>query len=129
MKIQLELIKHYLRPLSMGRGVNEPDPMADLANFDADIREMGRRAAADDGMDWLRLSIESLILAPRGRVQAFVGEQYPLSDAEMVALLRRAHAQLFPEHTLPDPGDEAPVEFEPMSDAQWARLRSTDLGF
>lgn len=129
MKIQLELIKHYLRPLSMGRGVNEPDPMADLANFDADIREVGRRAAADDGLDWLRLAMESLILEPRGRVQAFVGEQYPLNDSEMVALLRRAHAQLFPGSTLPDAGDQAPVEFESMSDQEWALLRSTDLGF
>jgi hypothetical protein len=126
--MNLELIKGYLRLLMMGRGMSAPDPMADLSKFDADLAEMRRRAEAEGNLEWLRLSIDALAARPEGRVQRFVGV-FPLRDAEVVTLLRHAHARLWPDQAMSAPGTEAPLEFVTMSDAEWDRLRNPDVGF
>ena len=120
MKIRKELIAGYLRLLTQGRGVNAPDPMSDLAQFDADIRSMRRRAVRDGNLDWLRLSLDSLIADPDGRISQFAGQQYPFADAELVALFRRAFEMIWPEEPLSEPGDEAELEFAEMSAEEWA---------
>lgn len=120
MKIRKELIEGYTRLLTMGRAVNAPDPMADLAQFDADIRAMHKRAYKDGNLDWLRLALDSLIANPRGRIGQFAGQQYPFDEAELQALFRRAYETIWPDQPLSEPGDEADLEFVDMSAEDWA---------
>lgn len=120
MKIRKELIAGYTRLLTMGRAVNAPDPMADLSQFDADIRAMHRRAHKEGNLDWLRLALDALIANPRGRIGEFAGQQYPFSDAELQELFRRAYGMIWPDQPLSDPGDEADLEFVDMSAEDWA---------
>lgn len=120
MKIRKELIEGYTRLLTMGRAVNAPDPMADLAQFDADIRAMHKRAHKDGNLDWLRLALDSLVANPRGRIGQFAGQQYPFDDAELQALFRRAYETIWPDQPLSEPGNEAELEFVDMSAEDWA---------
>ncbi|MCB4455165.1 hypothetical protein [Leisingera sp. McT4-56] len=120
MKIRKELIEGYTRLLTMGRAVNAPDPMADLAQFDADIRAMHRRAHKEGNLDWLRLALDSLIASPGGRISQFAGQQYPFDDAELAALFRRAYGMIWPDQPLSEPGEEADLEFAEMSAEEWA---------
>ncbi|NSY38568.1 hypothetical protein [Leisingera sp. ANG59] len=119
MKIRKELIEGYTRLLTMGRAVNAPDPMADLAQFDADIRAMHKRAHKEGNLDWLRLALDALIATPDGRIGQFAGQQYPFSDPELEALFRRAYGMIWPGQPLSEPGDEADLEFVEMSAEEW----------
>ncbi|AHD00356.1 hypothetical protein [Leisingera methylohalidivorans] len=119
MKIRKELIAGYTRLLTMGRAVNAPDPMADLAQFDADIRSMHKRAYKEGNLDWLRLALDSLIANPRGRIGQFAGQQYPFDEAELQALFRRAYGMIWPDQPLSEPGDEADLDFVEMSAEDW----------
>ncbi|MBQ4824221.1 hypothetical protein J4729_06610 [Leisingera sp. HS039] len=119
MKIRKELIAGYTRLLTMGRAVNAPDPMADLAQFDADIRSMHKRAYKEGNLDWLRLALDSLIARPAGRISQFAGQQYPFDDAELQALFRRAYGMIWPDQPLSEPGDEADLDFVEMSAEDW----------
>ncbi|UWQ76156.1 hypothetical protein [Leisingera sp. M658] len=119
MKIRKELIAGYTRLLTMGRAVNAPDPMADLAQFDADIRSMHKRAHKEGNLDWLRLALDSLIASPAGRISLFAGQQYPFDDAELQALFRRAYGMIWPDQPLSEPGDEADLDFVEMSAEDW----------
>ncbi|EDZ46254.1 hypothetical protein RBY4I_1466 [Rhodobacterales bacterium Y4I] len=122
MKIRKELIAGYTRLLTMGRAVNAPDPMADLSQFDADIRAMHKRARNEGNLDWLRLALDSLIANPRGRIGQFAGQQYPFDEAELQALFRRAYGMIWPDQPLSEPGDEADLEFVDMSAEEWAAV-------
>jgi hypothetical protein len=126
MRMHRELIKHYLKKLTMGRGINNPDPLEDFSNFDGDINGMRRDALADGNLDWLRLSLDALIARPGGRIQDFAGQQYPFSDAELVALLSYAFARIWPDVPLSEPGEEADLEFVDMSNEDWALLTNRD---
>ncbi|MBY6055527.1 hypothetical protein [Leisingera daeponensis] len=119
MKIRKELIEGYTRLLTMGRAVSAPDPMADLSQFDADIRAMHKRAYKEGNLDWLRLALDSLIAGPEGRISQFAGQQYPFSDRELEALFRRAFGMIWPDQPLSEPGDEADLEFVEMSAEEW----------
>ena len=119
MKIRKELIEGYTRLLTMGRAVNAPDPMADLAQFDADIRAMHKRAHKEGNLDWLRLALDALIASPDGRIGQFAGQQYPFSGPELEALFRRAYGMIWPDQPLSEPGDEADLEFVEMSAEEW----------
>ncbi|WP_027259467.1 MULTISPECIES: hypothetical protein [Leisingera] len=125
MKIRKELIAGYLRLLTMGRAVNAPDPMADLAQFDADIRSMHKRAYKEGNLDWLRLALDSLIASPAGRIGQFAGQQYPFDDAELQALFRRAYGMIWPDQPLSEPGDEADLDFVEMSAEDWDAFTGT----
>jgi hypothetical protein len=125
MKIHRELIKLYLKKLTMGGGINAPDPLADLSNFNADIRSMQREARADGNLDWLRLSMDALIANPRGRIQEFAGQQYPFSDTELVTLFTYAFQRIWPDIALSEPGAEADLEFVQMTNDEWAALTSS----
>ncbi|WP_050763169.1 hypothetical protein [Roseobacter sp. GAI101] len=122
MKIRKELIRGYLNLLTMGRGVGNPEPMSDLANFDADIRGMHKRAYQEGNLDWLRLALDSLIVNPDGRIGDFAGQQFPFDDAELVAIFKRAFETIWPDETLSEPGDEPDMEFEDMSVEDWTAL-------
>jgi hypothetical protein len=122
MKMNRELIKFYLHKLTMGRGVNGDDPMSDLGNSKGDIRTMQSAAAANGDLDWLRLSMDALIAKPRGRIQAFAGMQYPLTDDELVDLFSYAYGRIWPSEALSEPGNEVELEFVDMSDAEWALM-------
>lgn len=122
MKIRKQMIDGYLRNLTMGRAASAPDPMAETALIDADIRSMHREALIDDNLDWLRLSIEALLADPSGRIGAFAGVQYPYDEGEIRTLLQRAHAAIWPDRTVPEPGDEAELEFVEMSRDDWAAM-------
>ncbi|HMO08357.1 MAG TPA: hypothetical protein PKD10_12030 [Paracoccaceae bacterium] len=129
MKIPADLIRHYLRPIVAGRGASEPDPMADLDNFNGDIREMRRRAAAAGDLSVLRLALVSLVMAPGGRLRDFAGTQYPFNDGDLEAVLRHALERAWPDDPLPDPGTELPVELADIPEDEWRAEQATDLGF
>jgi hypothetical protein len=122
MKIRKQMIDGYLRNLTMGRAANMSAPLSDLTQFDPDIRAMHRDALLDGNLEWLRLSLESLLANPRGRIGAFTGALYPFDDAELEAIFRHAHAQIWPDRTVPDLGDEADLEFVEMSRDDWAAI-------
>lgn len=122
MKIRKQMIDGYLRNLTMGRAASGSGFTSDLSQFDPDIRSMHRDALLDGNLEWLRLSIESLLANPRGRIGAFAGALYPFDDAELEELFRHAHALIWPDRTVPDLGDEAELEFVEMSRDDWAAL-------
>lgn len=96
----------------MGRGASHPDPMSDLVNFDADIRTMHKRAHQDGNLDWLRLSLDSLIVNPDARIGTFAGQSYPFNDADLVAIFSHAFRSIWPDRSLSEPGDQLDLEFE-----------------
>lgn len=120
MKLRKELIAKYLRVLTQGRAGMLPNPMSDPANFDADIRTMSARAKRAGDLDWLRLSINSLLANPEGRIGQFAGLQYPYSDEDLGIILARAYEQIWPDRPRSEPGDELDIEFVDMSAEDWA---------
>lgn len=122
MKIRKQMIDGYLRNLTMGRAANTNDPLSDLTQFDPDIRAMQREALLDGNIEWLRLSVESLLANPRNRIGAFVGALYPFDAAELENILRYAHSKIWPDRTVPDLGDEAELEFVEMSQEDWSAI-------
>lgn len=124
MQISRDLMKSYFRILTLGRGSVEPDPMADLSLFDTDAIAMRDAAETAGDLEWLRLSMDALIANPTGRIDQFVGQGYPYSNADMVALMTHAYKLIWPEHALSDPGDEASFEFVDMTEEAWARIRT-----
>lgn len=129
MKIPADLIRTYLRPVVAGAGASEPDPMADLNAFNGDIHEMRRRAAAAGDLEVLRLALVSLVLSPGGRLRAFAGTQYPFNDSDLTAVLRHALERAWPDDTLPEPGEELPVDLADISEDEWRAARETSLDF
>lgn len=129
MKIPADLIRHYLRPLVTGRGASEPDPMADLDNFNGDIHEMRRRAAAAGDLEVLRLALVSLALSPAGRIGAFAGTLYPFNDGDLARVLRHALERAWPDDPLPEPGAEVPVDLADIPEDEWRRSQATSLDF
>lgn len=91
MRVSQSVIQNYIRRLTAGRGGSSLEPMKDLSQYDADILGLLRRAESDGNLEWLRLSFESLILNPKGRIGIFVGETYPYREDEMVILLSYAY--------------------------------------
>lgn len=120
MKMSLEVIKRYTRILTMGRGASAPSPMSDLSEFNADAAAMAREAALAGDLTWLRLALDSLIANPDGRIRLFAGQQFPFTDRELVTLFSYAYRRIWPNAALSEPGDEADIEFEVMSDEDWA---------
>lgn len=122
------MIADYIRVLTCGRAGATPDPPTAIDALDADIRTLRRRAHRAGDLPWLRAAFFSLIADPDGRIDAFVGPQYPYSDAEMVALLRRAYATLWPAHALPADDDRWPIHIDttPREDprAAWDALKA-----
>ncbi|MCT4580130.1 MAG: hypothetical protein N4A35_01825 [Flavobacteriales bacterium] len=132
MKIRKELVNQYLRDLTTsGRAVNYPDPMSDLANFDADIRTMRKRLYKDgyleDENNLIRLCLDDLISRPNKRISEFAGMAYPFNDNELVAIFKRAYETIWPEATLSDPFDEPLFEFVDMSAEDWEAITAGKL--
>jgi hypothetical protein len=123
MQMNLALIRSYLLRLTSGRGGSAPDPMADLSEYDPDIEGLRRKAERDGNLDWLRLSMESLILNPAGRIGAFGGQGFPYTERELETLFRHAYARLWPDRDLPDPAGVAAIDFVSMTDEEWDAIR------
>lgn len=119
MKIRKEMVSSYLNLLTMGRGASCPEPMSDLANFDADIRGMHKRAHQDGNLDWLHLSLVNLILNPEGRICDFAGQQYPFNETELVSIFKRAFEAIWPDKNLNEDLDVIDIKFENMSSEDW----------
>jgi hypothetical protein len=120
MRVNSHLIEKYLWILTMGRAASAEEPMADLSAFDPEIDEMAELARADGNEDLLRISIDALIARPEGRLRPFAGQVYRFPDREFVQLLTYAYERIWPDMLLSLPGEEMAVEFEPMTDQEWA---------
>jgi len=124
MDIHRDLIKAYIRKLTLGRGSAAPDPFADITLFQNDVQTMKSAAERAGDLEWLRLSMDALIANPDGRIDQFVGQGYPFSDEEMVALLTYAYTTIWPDHEISEPGYEAPLDFVDMTDETWESIRN-----
>ncbi|QYK39858.1 MAG: hypothetical protein KF887_10260 [Paracoccaceae bacterium] len=120
MKVNSHAIEKYLWMLTNGAQASQPRPMTNLADFDVDIGRMAAAARAAGEEDLLRIAIDSLVADPTGRIHIFSGQIYDFSDDELVDLLGHALDTIWPDHIRSLPGDGAPMEFIPMSDAEWA---------
>ncbi|WP_372576487.1 hypothetical protein [Ruegeria hyattellae] len=120
MRMHRDMIRKYTRKLTQGAGASAPDPMSDLSRFDLDILGVQRAAEADGNTDWLRLSLDALITDPTGRINIFAGQGYPFSDAQLVELFTYAFHKIWPDAMLSEPGNELVMEFERMTDEEWA---------
>ncbi|WP_420002498.1 hypothetical protein [Arenibacterium sp. LLYu02] len=128
MDMNLDLIKSYIRRMTIGAGSAASDPFADITLFDPDIRAMQVAAEAAGDLNWLRLSMDALIADPKGRIGRFVEQGYPYSEAEMVTLFTYAYGKIWPEATISAPGEEARLNFVEMSEAAWAAVKNPDDG-
>lgn len=129
MIVPTDLIRGYLRPVVAGAGASMPDPMGDIDNFNGDIYEMRRRAAAAGDLHTLRLALTALVLGPRQRLTPLLGTQFPFTEDDLAAILTHALARAWPDDSLPEPGTEVPVELADIPEDEWRAARATDLGF
>lgn len=121
MKVNSILIQRYLSMVTESRAAMLDDPAGDLTAYDDEIDAMGAAARAADDEALLRISIDALIASPGGgRLAQFGGSAYRWPNREFVPLLTYAHERLWPDMTLSEPGDEADIEFLPMSSEEWA---------
>ena len=121
MKINSILIERYLSMVTESRAAMLDDPAGDLTAYDDAIDAMGVAARAADDDDLLRMSIDALIASPGGgRLSQFAGSVYRWPNRAFIPLLTHAFARLWPDLALSDAGDEADIEFLPMSSEEWA---------
>lgn len=122
MDLHRDLIKSYIRKMTIGRGSSESDPFTDITFFNNDIYTMKVAAEQAGDLEWLRLSMDALIANPRGRIGQFVEQGYPYSDEEMVTLFTYAYKQIWPERDISERGEEAQLNFVDMSDETWQSI-------
>lgn len=120
MRVSIEVIQRYVWSLTEGRAASSTEPMADLEAYDPEIDEIGARAAAAGESELLRLSLDALIAGPRDRLHTFRGQVYSFPGRELTDLLAYAYVRLWPDREPSLPGTEMPVEFELMTDEEWA---------
>lgn len=123
MKVNYYVVRQYLSWLTGGRGASNPETIDDWQTYEADMDAMIDAARRNGDEDLLRLSIDALVAAPAGRIDAFVGQVYAFSDDDLVALLTYAHNYIWPDRTMSAPGEGPDLEFVPMSDAEWVARR------
>ncbi|PCJ07931.1 MAG: hypothetical protein COB16_09600 [Rhodobacteraceae bacterium] len=76
------------------------------------------RAAGDEEL--LKMSFDSLLASPKGRIQQFNGQVYGYREDEMEELLAHVFSYAWPQEERSLPGEEIAIEFIPMSDEEWA---------
>lgn len=126
MKIHREMIKHYIQYMTSGIGVTEEFPMRELSNFDRDIFSMSAEASRDGNLDWLRLSLDSLIANPDGRIKLFLDYTYPFNDEEILNLFTYAFKKIWPDEEISGKGAELDLQFVSMTDEEWSRIVNVD---
>lgn len=124
MHMNRDLIQAYIRKLTIGVGSAASDPFADITLFDNDVQSVKMAAKRAGDLEWLRLSLDSLITNPRGRIGQFVEQGYPYSDHEMVTLLTYAYQKIWPDQKISEPGEETVLEFVEMSDETWQAIKN-----
>ncbi|MFK7739637.1 MAG: hypothetical protein AB8H80_04875 [Planctomycetota bacterium] len=113
----------YITDLTQGQMASNPDAIDDWELFEVDMTYMLKAARAKDDEALLRLIIDSLVADPAGRVDEFAGQVYGFCEEQMVELLTHAFHFLWPDAVLSRAGEGPKVEFQPMSDAEWAARR------
>jgi hypothetical protein len=119
MKVNSLLIEKYLSMVTESRMAMMEDPASDLTGYDDAIDNMGAAAKAAGDERLLRVCIDALIANPEGRLFRFAGSAYRWPNDEFVALLTYAFERLWPGREPSFPGDEADIEFVPMSTEEW----------
>ena len=121
MKVNSILIERYLSMVTESRAALLDDPAGDMTAYDPAIDAMAAAALAAGDDDLLRMSTDALIAAPGGgRLSQFAGSVYRWPNREFVPLLTHAHERLWPDFALSDPGDQADIDFVPMTSEEWA---------
>lgn len=120
MKINSHVIEKYIWLLTNGVAASAEDPMAELDAYDREIEMMKKQAieAGDEAL--LRMSIDSLLANPKGRIQRFNGQVYGFREDQMEDLLAYAFSYAWPDADRSLPGEGIDLEFVPMSDEEWA---------
>lgn len=120
MKINRYVIEKYIHMLTQGAAASDEDPMEDVTNYDADIELMLAAAREAGDEDVLKMSLDALLANPGGRIRSFNGQVYAFDQDDMVELLGHAYAQAWPGEARSMPGEEIDLEFDYMSDEEWA---------
>lgn len=120
MKVNYYAVQKYLSWLTGGRAASNPDTIDEWETYEADMDAMIDEARKNGDEDLLRLSIDSLVASPEGRIDEFAGQVYGYSDDDLVDLFTYAFEYIWPDHAMSAPGYGPDFEFVPMSDEEWA---------
>lgn len=120
MKINSHVIEKYIWLLTNGVAASAEDPMAELDAYDREIEMMKKQAIEAGDEELLKMSIDSLLANPKGRIQRFNGQVYGFREDQMEELLAYAYSHAWPDEDRSLPGEGIDLEFVPMSDEEWA---------
>lgn len=120
MKVNSHVIEKYIWLITNGVAASAENPMDNLENFDREIEMMKKQAEAAGDEELLKMSLDSLIANPNGRIQMFNGQVFGFRVDQMVELLTYVFRYVWPEEELSLPGDGVDLEFVPMSDEEWS---------
>ena len=123
MRINRHVIERYLWVLTNGVAASATDPMGELDAYDREIALMVSLARGAGEEELLRISIDSLLANPRGRIGQFNGQVYGFREDQMEELLAYAFARAWPDAERSPPGEGIDLEFVPMSEEEWRVLQ------
>jgi len=120
MKVNSHVIEKYIWLITNGVAASAENPMDNLENFDREIEMMKKQAEAAGDEELLKMSLDSLIANPNGRIQKFNGQVFGFREDQMVELLTYVFHYVWLEEELSLPGDGVDLEFVSMSDEEWS---------
>lgn len=131
MKIRRQLIQRYLDYLLFSRGMEAQDrrPIK-LNEYERDVYDMKAHALADGNLDWLKLSIGSLLSNPKGkgRIISFSSSIYPYNEEELIELLVYAFDLIWPGDLKSQLAQGTHLDFVNMTEEEWLEtLRPTKI--
>lgn len=122
MKISKTMVKYYLDYVTVVYFGDHTRPPEELADYD-DCIENIRIFAADAGdLPWLQLALQHLLSHTDLDLSEYRGV-FPFQSEEVRQILEHVWATLWPESTVPDPGEGVEVDLVPMSAEDWAATR------
>lgn len=95
-----------------------------LNEYKRDVHDMKLHAITDGNLEWLKLSMASLLSKPKGkgRISSFTSLVYPYSEEELIELLTYAFNIIWPGELITQLSEINDIDFVNMTEEEWHKV-------